>query len=221
MNRFDVDALRSRLSHVYWLGGSPCCGKSTISDLIRDRYDVQVVHVDEAVRDKYSQFRPDTQPCLHRWTSSSWDDLWARPVDVLLEEVFRCYKEQFDIILADLLELQPNSPILVEGNSLLPSKMAPLVQAKSHALWMVPTEEFQRREYPRRGAWVKAILDQCSDPGQALKNWMDRDVAFAARIADQVRCSGFTLLTVDGTRPIEQNMQLVVERFGFESGGRG
>jgi hypothetical protein len=216
-----ADQLRDSLSHVYWLGGSPCSGKSTIADLIHNRYGLDVYHVDEAVRARFGPYDQETQPCMHRWTTSTWDDLWMRPVETLLMEVFQCYKEQFDLVLADLMASRTRSPVVVEGNPLLPAEVAPLLLDRSRALWLAPTEAFQRKAYPNRGPWVQSILGQCRDPEQALQNWMDRDVEFADLIAGETNRLGLRLIIVDGERSIEQNMRLVADHFGFECERRG
>ncbi len=215
------DSVRGRLRHVYWLGGSPCSGKSTVAALIGERRGVDVYHVDEAVRVRFGAYDAARQPCMHRWTAGlaggdvTWDDLWMRPVDALLDEVFQCYGEQFALVVEDLLHLQPRAPLLVEGNSLLPERLRPLLWDEAHALWMVAEEAFQRREYPRRGAWVQSILDQCSDGERALQNWMDRDAAFAQKIAAQVEENGGRLIRVDGERSVEETAELVLAHFGM------
>ena len=103
----------------------------------------------------------------------------------------------------------------MEGNSLLPERLRPLLWDEAHALWMVADEAFQRREYPRRGAWVQSILDQCSDGERALQNWMDRDAAFAQKIAAQVEENGGRLIRVDGERSVEETAELVLAHFGM------
>ncbi len=210
-----VNMIRDRLQHVYWMGGSPCAGKSTMAGLIAAAHDLTHYHIDQELRTRLPKPNPARQPCLARWFSSTWDDLWMRPVDALLDDVIRCYQEQFDLVIADLLAMPAGAPILVEGNSLLPDNLAPLLQDRRRALWVIPTETFQRRTYPNRGEWVLHILSQCSNPEQALQNWMDRDVAFAAWIEERVKDLGLAHFTVDGVQTIEQNAQRVIDFFGL------
>jgi len=204
-----------RRHRVYWIGGSPCAGKSSMADLIASAHGLAVYHIDHELGDRLHTPDPALQPGLAGWESATWDDRWMRPVDDLLDEVIRCYQEEFDMALADLLAMPGDAPILVEGNSLLPDILAPLLSDRRRAIWVVATEAFQRYQYPRRGPWVQHILRQCSNPDQALQNWMDRDVAFAAWVQKRVRALGFPLLIVDGILSIEQNARQVVEHFGF------
>ena len=126
-----------------------------------------------------------------------------RPVDDLLAEVFQCYRETFDLVLSEMLLNHADSHVLAGGNCLTPSTIAPILSDSSHALWMTSTESFQRTMHPHRGEWGQQILGQCSDPDQAMQNWMDRDVAFAARLVQEAQENGYKLLTVSGQRSIE------------------
>ncbi len=151
------DTIRNRLRHVYWMGGSPCAGKSTMAGLIAAAHGLTHYHIDQELRTRLPKPEPARQPCLAYWVSSTWDELWMRPVDVLLDDVIRCYQEQFDLVIADLLAMDAGAPILVEGNSLLPDSLAPFLFDRRRALWVIPTEAFQRRNYPNRGEWVQYI----------------------------------------------------------------
>ena len=64
-----------------------------------------------------------------------------------------------------------------------------------------------------RALRIQSILDQCTDPVQAFQNWMDRDVAFARRVAEDARARDLTVLTVDGTRTVEENAATVEANF--------
>jgi hypothetical protein len=136
---------------------------------------------------------------------------------VLLTEVIAAYSEHFSLVLEDLVAAHDadEALVLVEGNQLLPPLVYPLLADPAHALWMVPTEAFQREVYPRRGDWVQQILGTCEDPELSLRNWMDRDVAFAHWVLDQARGLGLRTRVVDGDRTIEQNAEFVADALGL------
>jgi hypothetical protein len=76
----------------------------------------------------------------------------------------------------------------------------------------VPTPAFQRAHYARRD-WVPAFLADCSDAAQAWHNWMERDIGFAAIVADGARALGRRLITVDGSQPPEAILDKVLAHF--------
>jgi hypothetical protein len=132
---------------------------------------------------------------------------------VLLAEAKAAYAEHFGLIATDVSAMPNETQILVEGTALLPDRVNSLQVAYNRAIWLVPTEEFQRTHYPSRGDWVNQILEQCRDPDLALQNWMDRDVAFAKWVIDRTQALGYRVVEIDGTSSIEAYATLVAGHF--------
>ena len=210
-----MDRHQAALAHVLWLGGSPCSGKSSIARLLADRYGLRTYSCDEAFGRHREKLTAERQPTLYKWTHTPWADLWMQPAGVLLAEAIAAYREHLDLVVADLRRLPPSEPVLAEGTCLLPDGVQPVLPSPAAGIWLVPTEVFQRGHYPRRGAWVQEIVNQCPDPQQALQNWMDRDVAFAAWVADRVQALDLELLVVDGGRSVAETAEVVARHFGL------
>lgn len=200
------------LGHVFWLGGSPCAGKSSISDILAARFDLHLYRVDEAFEVHAQRFDPVLHPALTRWFASSWSQRWMQPVESLVQDVIACYREHFTLILEDIRSLPSNKPILVEGTALLPGRVACVLADRSRALWVVPTADFQRKHYSRR-EWVWRVLEQCASPEAAFHNWMERDIEFARRVTAEAGELGLELLRVDGKHTIEENALTVAAHF--------
>jgi len=135
--------------------------------------------------------------------------------DTLLAEAISVYREHLAMVVDDLLALPGPAPILVEGTCLLPGDVHALLSRPRQAIWLVPTEEFQRMHYARRGPWVQEVVNQCEQPEQAFQNWMDRDVAFARWVEQSAGELGLRVVTVDGKRTIADNAQMVARHFGL------
>jgi len=203
------------LGAVRWLGGSPCSGKSSITELLTVRNGVRVYHVDEAFRDYIRRICPECHPLTHKWLTTPWNELWMQSADTLLAEAIAAYTEQFELILEDLRALPNGEPLIAEGTALLPGLVAPLLSQDRRALWMVPTERFQRTMYPERGPWVQDILATCEDPAAALTAWMDRDVAFARWVAAEATALGLPVHWVDGSQDIPALGGMVATHLGL------
>ena len=193
------------------MGGSPCAGKSLISDLIASRFGLDVYHVDEAFDRHAQDFDPIRHPTLTKWVASSCNQRWMQPVDSLVRDAIGCYQEHFTIILEDVLSL-PERPLLVEGTALLPREVASVLSHRSHAIWVIPNADFQRAHYAER-EWAQGVLAQCSDPEAAFHNWMERDSRFAKWIEAEASELDLTLLKVDGNRSVEENAESVARHF--------
>ena len=205
--------IQASLSHVLWMGGSPCSGKSSIAKILSDKYHLRTYHVDDAFRQHESRFNPRDNPTLYKWTNRPWDELWMQPPDILLKEAISAYQEHFAFVLEDLLDLPESGLLLAEGTALLPDCVAGLIQSRHQALWVAPSEAFQRTRYPQRGEWVQWILGQCDDPDRALRNWMDRDVAFAEWVIERTQALDMHVLVVDGENSIVENAAAVAAHF--------
>ncbi len=221
MNQLTGDELRRRLSHVYWIGGSPCSGKSSIVERLSERHAFRSYRADDAFPAHAAQATADSQPHLYRVARMSWDEIWGRPVEVLLQDEIAVYREEWAMIVDDLLALSDDEPVVAEGAALLPKRVRDVLSERRQAIWIVPTEAFQREAYARRGAWVGQILAQCTAPQQAFEHWMARDAAYAHWVARGARRLGLRVLTVSGKPSIDENAAIVEARFwlGAEEAG--
>jgi hypothetical protein len=195
--------------HIYWIGGSPCSGKSTISRLLAERHNSYLYSADEHFQDHVSQADPDQKPHLALLRSIIWDDVFMRPPDVLVEEVFKIYRQEWELILNDLADLPSDRPIIAEGNPFIPECVQTVLDHPDRAVWLVSSTDFQRQHYPSRGEWVQGVLSECSDPERAFRNWMDRDARFGRQVAEQVEQAGLNLIIIDGSQSIDQAVRAV------------
>ena len=192
------------LPPLLWVGGSSCSGKSTIVDTLCARYGLASYLCDDHW-DRHVHMASHTlQPLMYRQREMSWDQIWMRDVTVQVEDELAIYREEFPMILADLARMPKVKPVIAEGTALLPVCVAPLLSSVHQAIWIVPTEQFQRRVYRQRGPWVQQILGECTDPHVAWENWMARDAAFAHHIAGHALARNLHLIWVDRLRTIDQ-----------------
>jgi hypothetical protein len=204
------------LSHVYWIGGSPCSGKSSIARILTERYGMATYNCDVAYFRHQKQLDPNRHPTFFKLSLLNWNELWGRPIAVQIQEEILLYHEQFGLILEDLLAMPTTTPILAEGAALLPDLVLPLLPAIYQAIWILPTESFQRQMYPNRGQWVHDILTQCVNPEVAFQNWMDRDVGFGQWVLDRCSAKGLPYLQVNGRLSIAENAEIVRQQFALE-----
>jgi 2-phosphoglycerate kinase len=204
--------LQRELSHVYWIGGSPCAGKSSIAKTLATTYGLRLYQADEAFSRHEKIVIAQQQPIFYRLTHLSTEELWMRPVELQVSEEFMLYHEEFPIILEDLLALPTSQPILAEGAAMLPACVIPQLLNPHHAIWIVPTAEFQLDHYRRR-AWAKDIVKDCIYPERAFQNWMERDIRFATAIKNEVQQHGMSVIVVDGTHSLAENTEIVTQHF--------
>jgi 2-phosphoglycerate kinase len=207
-----MTSLEHSLEHVFWLGGPPCAGKTSISEFLASQFDLDLYHVDEAFEAHARHFDSILHPSLTKWCAASWNERWMQPIDSLVRDAIACYQEHFTLILEDVLSAPTHKPLLVEGTALLPGQVARVLSDKSRAMWIIPTTDFQRRHYSRR-EWVGGILEQCDNPEAAFNNWMAREAEFARWVTAEAAALGLGQLQVSGERTVEENAMAVAAHF--------
>ena len=199
-------------SRVFWLGGSPCAGKSSIGKILAKRFCLDVYHVDEAFDLHLQQIDAAQQPALMKWRESSWNQRWMQPIDDLVQDVAACYREHFGLVYEDVLKVPGGNNLLVEGTALLPRQVASVLTQREQAIWLIPSAEFQREHYSERD-WAGDIMAQCDEPEAAFRNWMDRDVRFAEWVAAKAAALNLAILRVDGKQTLDENAASVAAHF--------
>ena len=202
--------------HIYWLGGSPCAGKSSIAHQLVEQFDLHLYHCDTEFERQQAQVTAESAPTIHQLHRLSCDELWLRPVAEQLRTEIVYQEEQFQLILADLRQLPARQKILVEGSALMPTAVFPHLSRPAQAIWLVPTAAFQRHHYAQR-PWIHGVLQDCTQPAQAFENWMQRDIAYANWIRQETAVRQLNCLVVDGRHSIEENCCRVAQALGLQS----
>ncbi|MEV4755831.1 hypothetical protein AB0J86_12065 [Micromonospora sp. NPDC049559] len=186
---------------TFWIGGSPCAGKSTVAARLAADRGATLYSCDEAFERHAATVDPERGRTLRRVVALGIEERLGQPVDRQVDDLFRLYVEEFPLILADLARIA--GARVPEGAALLPELLAARRVAPDRAVWIVPTGEFQRRHYRRR-RWAWELLASLPEPEWAFDRWMRRDELFASRVAEQARDLGYPVIVVDGTAPVER-----------------
>lgn len=202
--------------HIYWLGGSPCAGKSSIAHQLADQFGLHLYHCDTEFERQRQQATAVSAPTIHHLHQLTCDELWLRPVAEQLQTEIAYQAEQFELILADLRQLPRKPRILVEGAVLMPTAVSPHLSQPHQAIWLVPTEPFQRLHYAQR-PWIHDVLRNCTQPEQAFENWMQRDAAFARWVQQETAVRQLNCLVVDGQQTIAETSRQIAHAFGLQN----
>ena len=191
-------AVRRRLRHVLWLGGSACSGKSEVARCLAASHGIAVYAADESFERHRRAADPRVQRQFCRVGDLPPEQLWAAPAARQADDLRAFHREHLELIVGDLLRTSRGTPVLVEGACLLPARVAELIETPRQALWLVATPAFRRRHYRRRGPWVAELLARCPQPRRAFARWMERDDVLASwRIAEAERL-GLKWWRIDG-----------------------
>ncbi|MDL2280994.1 hypothetical protein LJC10_03965 [Selenomonadales bacterium OttesenSCG-928-I06] len=198
------------MKDIYFLGGSPCSGKSTFAEMIAEKYDMYYFKIDDYL-DKYTELgAKDDIALIKKLQMMTIDEMWLRdPRKQSLDEVV-FYQEIFNYIMYDLDKLPKDKKIITEGAALMPCLMCEHEVDTSKYICIVPEREFQIEKYSKR-EWVDDYLSSSSDKQKAFENWMERDILFAQYVLRDCQRYGYESLIVDDSKSLAENFK-VVER---------
>lgn len=200
------------MQRVYFLGGSTCCGKSTVAERLCAERGWTLYKLDDDLEPFMAEAARRGYPASARAMALSPEDTWMRSPEEQNREELAIYREMFDQVCAAIAALGRARPVLAEGAGLLPELARRLGVDAGHACFLAPTARFQRETYAKR-PWVGRIVGPCSDPQRAFDNWMARDALFAQEVLAQARRWGYPAMVVDGSRPIEDTYRFVADCF--------
>ncbi len=205
-------AKKETIKNIYFVGGSPCAGKSTICEIISQKYDLYYFKVDDYL-DDYMKLAVERKELLcTKNMQMSQEEIWMRDPLIQTKEEFGIYEEIFPNILDDLKKIKNDKAIITEGCAYVPNLIKQLGIPNSKYIAIVPTKEFQVSHYEKRN-YVPLMLKECSDKEKAFQNWMERDSLFAKEVARQCKDNDCKLIVNDGTIDVNDLVAEVVKHF--------
>jgi hypothetical protein len=213
----DVAALRTRLRHVYWIGGGSGAGKSTIARRIAARHGLRLYVTDDVMPDHAGRTTPGDSPLLSEFMSMTMDERWVNRSPETMLETFHWFRgEGFGLIVEDLLRIPGEPGVLVEGFRLLPHLVRPLLAVPGHAVWLLPTPGFRVAAFDSRGS-ARTIAGKTTDPERAQRNLLERDRMFTDRLSAETRRLGLRAVDVDTTMTEDDLAARVTEALGLRT----
>lgn len=208
--------LNTAIKQVNWIGGSPCSGKSSVTELITQRHDLTYYKCDDYLDYYMSVGAERGIPILQKFRNMNADQTWLeRSVEEQVEDEIEFCREVFPIVKEELNKKYTNETIVAEGALIMPETIIKEGIDRQKYVCIVPTAEFQLTRYRER-EWVKYFLAECSNPEKAFENWMARDIRFAEYVKNQAIKNNLFLIIEDGNSCVEERYRQVADYWGFE-----
>lgn len=158
---------------------------------------------------------PADAPLLHAFLAMDMDERWVERSPEVMRDTFHAFQgETFPLVVEDLLALPQSEPVLVEGFSLLPRLVAPLLSRADQAVWLLATQAFRRAAFDSRGStW--SIPRRTSDPGRALANLLARDALFTEDLRRETAALRLRAIDVEVGTSVADLTTLVTRSLGL------
>ncbi len=110
---FQDNVIKEYLKNVYFITGTPCGGKTTISRELAKRYHLLSYDVDEQFASHQEISNSAFQPCMNKVFRNA-DAFFGRTVEEYQQWLIGNTREQLDFVLLDLIRLSQNQIVLCD-----------------------------------------------------------------------------------------------------------
>lgn len=110
---FQDNVIKEYLKNVYFITGTPCGGKTTISRELAKRHNLIVYDIDEQFEKHQQMSSPDFQPSMNKVFKDA-NDFFGRTVEEYRQWLIDNTREQLDFVLLDLIRLSHNQIVLCD-----------------------------------------------------------------------------------------------------------
>lgn len=203
------------MTKIYYIGGSPCSGKSTVAEMIANKYNMYYFKVDDFLFEYIAKAKDKGIVSSTKASLMTVDETWLRNPMEQCKEEFTIYKEIFEFVLEDISKINTQNGIIAEGAAFLPDLMRHIGVNEKHYICIVPTKEFQYIHYKQR-SWVPHVLEGCSNKELAFENWMKRDAFFAIKVKQESENLGYKTFITDGNLNVSYTYNQVCKAFCFK-----
>jgi 2-phosphoglycerate kinase len=203
-------------NNVYWIGGATDGGKSTVADLLADRYGFAVYHYD--CTDVQHHVRlAEADPEYLAFINAHLDDRWVScgPPE-LFERSLASFRDRWPMVLEDVGAFG-GRPVIAEGFGLTPELISAGGIEPTRCVFMVPTPAFKAMSVAKRDkpTW----RHQTRDPERARLNILARDGLLAAHIQQSAEKLGLHVVSVEIDKVPDDLATEVARWFGLATAG--
>lgn len=211
---FQDNVVKEYLKNVYFVTGTPCGGKTTISRKLAEKYNLIVYDVDEQFA-RHQQISNSTfQPSMNKNFKNA-DEFFGRTVLEYKQWLIANTREQLDFILLDLIRLSQNNIVLCdchltleEANKLTEnSRIVFLIKEPSNLVddYCNRPDHHDFHDFINSATNIKKAKEVCNATLKSLNE----------KAYEDIKKSDYLWIERDEDSTIDENVRKVEQHFGF------
>ena len=110
---FQDNVMKEYLKNVYFITGTPCGGKTTLSRALAEKYGFELFDIDERFDEHKKISDPLFQPAMTTYFKSA-DEFFGRTVEEYKNWLLENTREQLEFVLLDLIRLSESKKVLCD-----------------------------------------------------------------------------------------------------------
>lgn len=213
---FQDNVIREYLKNVYFVTGTPCGGKTTVSRGLGKKYNIPVYDVDEMFPVHQNMSNEKCQPAMNKSFRNA-DEFFDRTVDEYREWLINNTREQLEFVLLDLIRLSQNGFIICDCH--LNLLEAELFTSSDRIAFMLKEPNDLVEDYCSRPdhQGFNGFINSATDVETAKATVSTTLKSLNDKPYFSIKESGYFWLERDLNRSVDDTINLVAEHFGFKN----
>ncbi len=213
---FQDNVLKEYLKNVYFVTGTPCGGKTTVSRELAKRHNLVVYDIDEMFECHRQISSPDSQPSMNKSFKDA-DEFFGRTIKEYKKWLIDNTREQLDFVLLDLIRLSQNQIVLCDCHLTLdeadkltePSRVVFLIKEPSNLV-----DDYCNRPDHRE---FRNFIHSTSDTAKAKVLCNATLKSLNEKGYEQIKHSDYFWVERNEHSTVEDSVRKVEQCFGFEN----
>ena len=211
---FQDNVIKEYLKNVYFITGTPCGGKTTISRELAKRHKVLVYDIDERFANHQKISNPAFQPSMNKVFKDA-DEFFGRSVEEYKEWLINNTREQLDFVILDLIRLSQNKIVLCDCH--LTMEEAEKYTEASRIAFLTREPSNLIEDYCNRPdhQGFSAFINSASDVEKAKATCNATLKSLNEKSYNDIRDSNYFWIERTENSTIEETVRKVEQHFGF------
>ena len=211
---FQDNVIKEYLRNVYFITGTPCGGKTTISRELAKRHNLLVYDIDEQFEKHQELSDVAFQPAMNKNFKDA-DEFFGRSVEEYKKWLITNTREQLDFVLMDLIRLSQNQIVLCDCHLTMeqaekitePSRIAFLIREPSNLV-----EEYCNRP-DHQG--FSDFINSATDAVKAKETCNATLQSLNEKCYKDIKESSYFWLERTADSTVDETVRKVEQHFGF------
>lgn len=213
---FQDNVIKAYLKNVYFITGTPCGGKTTISRELAQRHSVPVYDVDAHFPEHQQLSSPELQPSMNQRFRDA-DEFFGRTVREYEQWLLGSTREQLDFIILDLIRLSQNQVVLCDCH--LTVEEAARLTEPSRIVFLLKDPRNLADDYCNRPDHqdFRSFLYSASNPAKAKALYSEALKSINLKRIEAIKSSPYFWLERDARSTAEETIQKVEQHFSWRA----
>lgn len=206
--------IKEYLKNVYFVTGTPCGGKTTISRLLAEKYNFTVYDVDEKFAGHKSLSNSIDQPAMNKNFTNA-DEFFLRPYKEYGMWLIDNTREQLDFIIMDLIRLSEKQTVICDLHLTLNEAMR--ITDSEHIVFLLRNPKDVIEDYCNRPDHddFNRFINSASNPSLAKENCNKTLAYINTEKYEAIKKSPYFWIERDENSTVENTLHMVEQHFGL------